>query len=142
MYDFLAGDRVIARGLVGNSIIANATGTVLSIIYDTPTQDDDFEYCELLIEFDVNIDGHNGEGLGRNGHCWYVIADNVRKLDSEIDSHVNPVIRKTKLLYTKFEQRKNKNASNLSVQNDKPISKKSLPFPKDKGSTTSPACPF
>jgi hypothetical protein len=31
----------------------------------------------ILVEFDRHIHGHDGEGVGRYGHCWYVEPDDI-----------------------------------------------------------------
>lgn len=58
---FSVGDVVKANCTVGNKRIKNAIGVILSISYDM-----------FLIEFNENIDGHDGDGLGKGGYCWWL----------------------------------------------------------------------
>ena len=35
---------------------------------------------EICVEFDINIRGHNGHGLGRHGYCWYIHKSQLVKI--------------------------------------------------------------
>lgn len=49
---------------IGNGKFDKLLGQVMAQAYD--------KYDNLLIEFDENIDGHGGSGLGEYGHCWWI----------------------------------------------------------------------
>lgn len=50
-----------------------STGTVVHV--DSPDS--------LCIEYDDYIDGHNGGGCGRDGHCWWTPAKALELLSEE-----------------------------------------------------------
>ena len=35
---------------------------------------------DVCIEFDEYIGGHNGDGRGKQGHCWYISQRNLIKI--------------------------------------------------------------
>lgn len=72
--NFKQGDRIICSGRFGNNyrLFTDIKGTILYIeYYNNHIQN-------LLIEFDVFIDGHNGKTIGvtsdiqgKKGFCWW-----------------------------------------------------------------------
>ena len=56
------GDRVESKTVVGNKHIKRAIGTIINIT----------TVAYVCVEFDVNIGGHDGNGIGRDRHCWNV----------------------------------------------------------------------
>lgn len=68
------GDRVVAvnitESMVGNTPLNGESGTIIQ------TFDDDM----ILVEFDNDVDGHDGGGMGEYGHCWYLRDKYVRPL--------------------------------------------------------------
>jgi len=65
------GDRVESKTTVGNKHIKRAIGTIINI----PT------IGYVCVEFDINIDGHDGSGIGRDKHCWNVTIPDLILLD-------------------------------------------------------------
>ena len=66
------GDRVMANIVVGNLNKENAIGV---IVHDSGRM--------VLVEFVENIGGHDGEGRGADGHCWWLCT-------SELDPAPDP----------------------------------------------------
>lgn len=66
------GDRVVAvnttKGMVGNTPLNGESGIIIQ------TFDNDM----ILVEFDNEVDGHDGGGMGEYGHCWYLHSENVQ----------------------------------------------------------------
>lgn len=62
---FKVGDTVIHNAITGSKLIRHCQGTVI-------LEDEASETC--LIAFDVDVGGHNGEGHGRDGHCWWCLT--------------------------------------------------------------------
>lgn len=60
---FKVGDKVIAIAEVGKKCIKNVTGKIIAI---------DEHSIPYLVEFDEDINGHDGFGKGKPGHCWWV----------------------------------------------------------------------
>ena len=75
------GDRVFA-GKAGKAGIAGTAGTVIGhSVFDG----------DPLVEFDENIDGHDGLGKfqtggrnGKQGHCWYVAEEDLEVITEEL----------------------------------------------------------
>ena len=63
MAKFNIGDRVVWIGnpnTTANENICGKTGTVI-----------DYKSDRITVEFDVCIDGHDGDGQGKKNHCWF-----------------------------------------------------------------------
>lgn len=64
------GDRICVERTDNNGyIIGNGKFNIILGRVITRTRD---QYGHILIEFDENIEGHDGGGLGRDGHCWCI----------------------------------------------------------------------
>lgn len=63
------GDRVRCKNGVGKSAAADKFGTIIGFVCDQ-------KYNDPLVEFDENINGHDGLGKcsvsGKHEHCWFV----------------------------------------------------------------------
>ncbi len=63
------GDRVRCKNSTGNSAVTDKFGMIIGFVYD-------LKYDDPLVEFDENINGHDGLGKcsvsGKHGHCWFV----------------------------------------------------------------------
>lgn len=62
---FKVGDRVCRIDGLANS---NATGKIGTVI----AQEHPYISKHVLVEFDKNIDGHDGNGRGKDGHCLWL----------------------------------------------------------------------
>lgn len=77
------GDRVIVNGIIDGINFHHEKGIIIS---DRPNL--------FLIEFDNYMNGHTGEGDGKDGHCWFVnkkyikLEDNISDFKKELDSIV------------------------------------------------------
>lgn len=65
------GDRIYVEktdndsALIGNLNFTKSFGTVIAISKN--------EYrVSALVQFDEYIEGHDGGGLGEDGHCWWI----------------------------------------------------------------------
>ena len=78
MSDFKVGDRVkvIGRGRLNDKaeIKEGMLGTIITIDAGDPN---------IGIEFDDYIDGHNAEGKGKKGYCWFMIEKNIKKFEKK-----------------------------------------------------------
>lgn len=70
------GDRVKVipesdlRGVDGNKIVIGKTGTVKG-----------FTRTRVGVEFDDNVNGHNGLWGGKDGYCWYIPYERLEKIE-------------------------------------------------------------
>jgi len=58
--------------------IVGFKGTVRHLFHPNPS----FHKTYILIEFDNNIDGHSGDGKGKNGHCVWIQKHHLEIIDS------------------------------------------------------------
>lgn len=65
------GDRVVAINImVESTLLDGESGTIIQI----------FDNDMILVEFDNDVGGHDGGGMGEYGHCWYLYSENVQPL--------------------------------------------------------------
>ena len=64
--------RLFLYGGISSGLKEGARGTIIDII--------DTDSFEVLIEFDDYIDGHNGSGRGKYGHCWWFNKEDLIKI--------------------------------------------------------------
>lgn len=85
MSELKIGDRVKVipesdlRGVDGNKIVIGKTGTVKG-----------FTRTRVGVEFDDNVNGHNGLWGGKDGYCWYVIYECLEKIEETYTSLFPP----------------------------------------------------
>lgn len=79
MSDFKIGDRVEIIGdtsLTANSYIKEGMlGTIINIA--------DSGEPNIGVQFDDYIKGHTAKGKGKNGFCWFMFAENIKKLETK-----------------------------------------------------------
>lgn len=79
MSDFKIGDRVEIIGdtsLTANSYIKEGMlGTIINIA--------DSGEPNIGVQFDDYIKGHTAKGKGKNGFCWFMFAENIKKLEKK-----------------------------------------------------------
>lgn len=84
MSGFKVGDRVKVIG--GGRLIDKAEikegmlGTIISI---------EIGDSNIGVEFDDYIDGHNADGKGKKGCCWFMCTENLKRVDSSKDSELD-----------------------------------------------------
>jgi hypothetical protein len=78
---FKVGDRVEVIGvnksdpLTGNEYIKDGMfGTIIVIENSEPN---------IGVEFDDYIKGHNADGKGKKGYCWFLYTENLKKVEKE-----------------------------------------------------------
>lgn len=70
---FKVGDRVVCiESECSKEVIVGKHGRVIFI------DDDDSSILNTLVEFDKNIDGHNGDGRGKDFHCYWLPTKKLR----------------------------------------------------------------
>lgn len=73
MTTYNIGDRVrCIDDFDGNSLVLNATGTIVSVVHDS-----------YGIEFDCDVDGHNCCGTAKDGRGWYLYDDCIELLEED-----------------------------------------------------------
>lgn len=91
MSELKIGDRVRVISVTpideadGVKIVDGMTGTVKEL-----------DETEVGVEFDDNVNGHNGLWGGKDGYCWYVIYECLEKIEDteeEIKEEVNEEIK-------------------------------------------------
>lgn len=77
MIEFKVGDRV--KCIDSYSPVYNKVGTVICI-----------GAYEIGTEFDEFIGGHTCDGIGKDGHCWWIYEDDFlnKNLDSYYDLEI------------------------------------------------------
>ena len=63
------GDRIICSEKIGHDSESGLHGRVVETARLSDT---------VGVEFDKNIGGHNSDGLGKQGHCWYMHISGLR----------------------------------------------------------------
>jgi hypothetical protein len=69
------GDMVEAIKIIDNKIQKGLKGKILSVENGGWFK---IEWCDF-------INGHDSEGLGKNGYCWNVYADKIKKYSDQLE---------------------------------------------------------
>lgn len=87
MNQFKVGDRVEIinvkdnEDVIDNEYIKDGMlGTIISIGGSEPN---------IGVEFDEYIDGHSIAGIGVKSHCWFMYAENLKRVGSSKDSELD-----------------------------------------------------
>jgi len=72
-YKSCVGDRIINVSRAG-SANPGKLGTIIKKLNN-----------DCLIEFDDFMNGHSGDGKGKNGHCWWMFDGNFTVIPQEWD---------------------------------------------------------
>lgn len=98
-HTFKVGDRVVSIGSCGAWTTYCIRGKYLPDYHGTVIHISSVAHPPILVEFDEDIDGHNGNGYakGRDGHCYFCYPSELtyecdrtpQKLEISFDEIIN-----------------------------------------------------
>jgi hypothetical protein len=77
--EYNIGDIVEATTIIDNKIQKGLKGRILSI------EGGWIGGCWFKVEWSQFINGHNSDGLGKNGYCWNVYLDKIKKINKQLE---------------------------------------------------------
>ena len=83
---FKVGDKVectVTRRTTGNHKLLGEKGTIIKIRNLG-------DYYIFAVEFDNNVSGHNCEGLGKHGHCYWLREEYLKLVETESTTTTEP----------------------------------------------------
>ena len=76
MATFEKGDRVNSLLPVGGEKVVGAVGTVIDV-------EEDHLGVLICVEYDEDIEGHDNNRTGKDGHCWCSLPYKLEKINRE-----------------------------------------------------------
>lgn len=87
---FKIGDKVIAIDIISHNDLRDCRGTVVGLLNDS-------ECSYVAVEFDDKIEaGHDCNGQGQKGHCWYCQEETLQLCTDEeffTEEDINNILR-------------------------------------------------